>query len=58
MSVAGCYTDFHIDFGGTSVWYHIIRGEKVTRGAQKNNNNNNDNKNDNDNNNNNNGVCS
>ncbi len=30
MSVAGCYTDFHIDFGGTSVWYHIIKGEKVT----------------------------
>ena len=29
MSVAGCYTDFHIDFGGTSVWYHIVRGEKV-----------------------------
>ncbi|XP_046452222.1 jmjC domain-containing histone demethylation protein 1-like isoform X2 [Daphnia pulex] len=29
MSVAGCYTDFHIDFGGTSVWYHIIRGSKV-----------------------------
>ncbi len=29
MSVAGCYTDFHIDFGGTSVWYHIIKGSKV-----------------------------
>lgn len=29
MSVAGCYTDFHIDFGGTSVWYHILRGSKV-----------------------------
>jgi len=29
MSVAGCYTDFHIDFGGTSVWYHILRGQKV-----------------------------
>lgn len=29
MSVAGCYTDFHIDFGGTSVWYHLIRGEKL-----------------------------
>ena len=28
MSVAGCYTDFHIDFGGTSVWYHVLRGEK------------------------------
>uniref|UniRef100_A0AAQ6AF91 [histone H3]-dimethyl-L-lysine(36) demethylase n=1 Tax=Amphiprion ocellaris TaxID=80972 RepID=A0AAQ6AF91_AMPOC len=29
MSVEGCYTDFHIDFGGTSVWYHILRGSKV-----------------------------
>ncbi|TNN80698.1 Lysine-specific demethylase 2A [Liparis tanakae] len=29
MSVEGCYTDFHIDFGGTSVWYHILRGCKV-----------------------------
>ena len=29
MSVAGCYTDFHIDFDGTSVWYHIVRGQKV-----------------------------
>jgi F-box and leucine-rich repeat protein 10/11 len=29
MSVAGCYTDFHIDFGGTSVWYHILKGSKV-----------------------------
>uniref|UniRef100_A0A8B9RKZ2 Lysine-specific demethylase 2B n=1 Tax=Astyanax mexicanus TaxID=7994 RepID=A0A8B9RKZ2_ASTMX len=29
MSVKGCYTDFHIDFGGTSVWYHVFRGEKV-----------------------------
>ncbi|XP_059815503.1 lysine-specific demethylase 2B-like [Hypanus sabinus] len=29
MSVRGCYTDFHIDFGGTSVWYHIHRGGKI-----------------------------
>ncbi|XP_018118737.1 lysine-specific demethylase 2B isoform X1 [Xenopus laevis] len=29
MSVKGCYTDFHIDFGGTSVWYHVFRGGKV-----------------------------
>ncbi|XP_071755132.1 lysine (K)-specific demethylase 2Aa isoform X1 [Centroberyx gerrardi] len=29
MSVQGCYTDFHIDFGGTSVWYYILRGCKV-----------------------------
>ena len=28
MGVAGSYTDFHIDFGGTSVWYHIVDGEK------------------------------
>lgn len=28
MSVKGCYTDFHVDFGGTSVWYHILRGKK------------------------------
>ncbi|UYV68247.1 KDM2A [Cordylochernes scorpioides] len=30
MSVKGCYTDFHIDFGGSSVWYHIFKGQKVT----------------------------
>eukprot|EP00039_Didymoeca_costata_P005740 m.84040 g.84040 ORF g.84040 m.84040 type:complete len:694 (-) comp12952_c0_seq2:1289-3370(-) len=29
MSVAGCYTDFHIDFGGSSVWYHVLRGSKT-----------------------------
>lgn len=29
MSVEGCFTDFHIDFGGTSVWYHIHKGGKV-----------------------------
>uniref|UniRef100_A0A672IC96 [histone H3]-dimethyl-L-lysine(36) demethylase n=1 Tax=Salarias fasciatus TaxID=181472 RepID=A0A672IC96_SALFA len=29
MSVEGCYTDFHVDFGGTSVWYHVLRGSKV-----------------------------
>ena len=29
MSVAGCYTDFHIDMGGSSVWYHILSGEKI-----------------------------
>lgn len=28
MSVKGCYTDFHVDFGGTSVWYHILKGNK------------------------------
>lgn len=26
--MAGAYTDFHIDFGGTSVWYHILWGRK------------------------------
>lgn len=29
MSVAGCYTDYHVDFGGTSVWYHILKGGKI-----------------------------
>ncbi|XP_071945261.1 lysine-specific demethylase 2A-like isoform X2 [Antedon mediterranea] len=29
MSVAGCFTDFHVDFGGTSVWYHILHGQKI-----------------------------
>ncbi|XP_034942287.1 jmjC domain-containing histone demethylation protein 1 [Chelonus insularis] len=29
MSVKGCYTDYHVDFGGTSVWYHILRGKKI-----------------------------
>ncbi|KAL3099368.1 hypothetical protein niasHT_022111 [Heterodera trifolii] len=29
MSVANCFTDFHIDFGGSSVWYHILKGEKI-----------------------------
>ena len=27
--MAGSYTDFHIDFGGTSVWYHVLNGKKV-----------------------------
>ncbi|KAI9140354.1 hypothetical protein BKA69DRAFT_520558 [Paraphysoderma sedebokerense] len=29
MSVKNCYTDFHIDFGGSSVFYHLIHGEKI-----------------------------
>uniref|UniRef100_A0A914IAF4 JmjC domain-containing protein n=1 Tax=Globodera rostochiensis TaxID=31243 RepID=A0A914IAF4_GLORO len=29
MGMRGSYTDFHIDFGGSSVWYHVFRGEKV-----------------------------
>lgn len=24
MGVKDSYTDFHIDFGGTSVWYHVL----------------------------------
>ncbi|OON18028.1 JmjC domain protein, partial [Opisthorchis viverrini] len=24
MSMKGSYTDFHIDFGGSSVWYHVV----------------------------------
>ena len=29
MSVADCFTDFHIDFGGSSVFYHIVKGKKT-----------------------------
>jgi F-box/leucine-rich repeat protein 10/11 len=29
MSVADCYTDFHIDFGGSSVFYTILKGSKT-----------------------------
>ncbi|XP_077460490.1 lysine-specific demethylase 2A-like isoform X2 [Stigmatopora argus] len=29
MSVKGSYTDFHIAFGGTSVWHHVLKGSKV-----------------------------
>ncbi|KAI8819448.1 uncharacterized protein EV422DRAFT_113148 [Fimicolochytrium jonesii] len=29
MSVKDSYTDFHIDFGGSSVFYHLLSGEKV-----------------------------
>ncbi|CAB9501265.1 JmjC domain-containing histone demethylation protein 1 [Seminavis robusta] len=28
-SMAGCFTDFHADFGGTSVWYHVLSGSKM-----------------------------
>ena len=28
-SPAGCVTDWHLDFGGSSVWYRIISGSKV-----------------------------
>ncbi|CAG8675077.1 5534_t:CDS:2 [Funneliformis mosseae] len=29
MSIKDSFTDFHIDFGGTSVFYHVIKGSKV-----------------------------
>ncbi|KAK7206336.1 hypothetical protein BZA70DRAFT_276352 [Myxozyma melibiosi] len=29
MSVENAYTDYHIDFGGSSVFYHVIEGTKV-----------------------------
>ncbi|KAF9182779.1 hypothetical protein BGZ51_004459 [Haplosporangium sp. Z 767] len=29
MGVAGSFTNFHIDFGGSSVFYHIVSGSKV-----------------------------
>ena len=30
MSVEDSFTDFHIDFGGTSVWYHIVTVRMVS----------------------------
>ena len=29
MSSKDCYTEFHIDFDGASVWYHMLRGQQV-----------------------------
>lgn len=29
MSVEASFTDFHIDFGGTSVFYHVLKGKKM-----------------------------
>ncbi|KAF9304397.1 JmjC domain-containing histone demethylation protein 1, partial [Podila horticola] len=29
MSVQGSFTNFHIDFGGSSVFYHILSGSKI-----------------------------
>ncbi|XP_069693669.1 lysine-specific demethylase 7B-like isoform X2 [Periplaneta americana] len=29
MGVKDSYTDFHVDFGGSSVWYHVLRGQKI-----------------------------
>jgi hypothetical protein len=25
MGVRGSYTDWHVDFGGSSVWYHVLK---------------------------------
>lgn len=36
MSVRDSYTDFHIDFGGTSVWYHVLKvGMVMTSGGSQ-----------------------
>jgi lysine-specific demethylase PHF8 len=29
ISGENSYTDFHIDFGGSSVWYHLVKGDKM-----------------------------
>ncbi|CAK1546800.1 unnamed protein product [Leptosia nina] len=29
MSAGGAYTDYHVDFGGTTVWYHVLHGRKI-----------------------------
>uniref|UniRef100_A0AC34QG25 JmjC domain-containing protein n=1 Tax=Panagrolaimus sp. JU765 TaxID=591449 RepID=A0AC34QG25_9BILA len=29
LGMGGSYTDFHIDFGGSSVWYHVFKGQKI-----------------------------
>lgn len=28
VSMPESYTDFHLDFSGTSVWYHVLKGSK------------------------------
>jgi len=28
LSAAGSFTEFHSDFGGSAVWYHMLRGRK------------------------------
>ena len=35
MSVKDSYTDFHVDFGGTSVWYHVIRVSVIGEGGRE-----------------------
>jgi hypothetical protein len=29
----GAYTDWHLDFAGSSVWYHVVKGKKVFMAA-------------------------
>lgn len=29
ISAGRSYTDFHIDFGGSSVWYHVVKVDKL-----------------------------
>ena len=29
MSAKGAFTDWHVDMGGSSVWYHVVEGAKV-----------------------------
>lgn len=29
MTPAGCFTDFRIDYGGASLWIHVITGRRV-----------------------------
>ncbi|CAF0968870.1 unnamed protein product [Brachionus calyciflorus] len=29
ISAGRSYTDFHVDFGGSSVWYHVVKGDKI-----------------------------
>lgn len=33
LGPAGAYTDWHVDMGGSSVWYHVIQGKKVFMAA-------------------------
>lgn len=29
IGVKDSYTDFHVDFGGSSVWYHVLKVRNV-----------------------------
>lgn len=33
MGMGGSFTDFHIDFGGSSVWYHVYKVRSERRGG-------------------------